>query len=802
MSIAKNKVLVSSKHNFFICVLALSLLLSLTVVLPIQAAYSPSARKNVLLSSSTAITLAPGVTLTRYNEYVTSGFMQFSVLEIDLDNSAIEVSPYISKGGLTSSSTLSTIAKSNGLIAAVNADFFDISNTNAPMSTLVKDGELIRSTRVNDNDFTSLVIFNDASAMLQQLSWSGTAVGPRGIVLSILGYNENNLVSNASTIFDLNWPLGSHRASYSSWLQSDLTTIVVVDKNGYVMSVQKGPITQSSLIQPGNSVGMTIGDENNRPIPYVAYPYYEIVARGVDAEAAAKLYVGEKLDISLAITNDIDDIFTAFSGKPVLINNGTKNAVLQTNYSSISGNSRAQRTAIGISRDGKRLYYVVVDGRTSGSLGMTLYELADLMADLGAYNALNLDGGGSSSIVYNEPSTDRYLLGSRLASSERGLPYAVGISYSDDYIKNAVPVHVSIEAEYVKQGFPSIPIKLDSHFESAVLGGIKAFSIPEVMLAHGYIIHMKLTAKDALGNIVDLYNQDEYTIEWSVTGSSSTLSFLDSHDISFKPNDAGKYDVSVVIRDKSSGAESYASSTMNIRALSSTAFIGMEEIDRSIVGTEYLTLDISVYDSYGFLIPDKQRSLSTSVVMSDGSIITLDNAILPCNIFKPSDVARLIISSDNVTLICSIAVESSMLINNSYPSRIKIVPESIITKEGKAIPAQRSISETVAYSRDSILTLNVARGGLTATDSTQWSRLENFLKNSDARDVTIILTGGYVIDQFGNLTGFTSTDEATLFLDLLTRYSSGDNKRISLVQRETGYTGWMMYNGIKFIWEK
>ena len=48
-----------------------------------------------------------------------------------------------------------------------------------------------------------------------------------------------------------------------------------------------------------------------------------------------------------------------------------------------------------------RYLFVVSDGRTSESEGLSLYELAELMRSLGAQTAYNLDGGGSSSMVFN-----------------------------------------------------------------------------------------------------------------------------------------------------------------------------------------------------------------------------------------------------------------------------------------------------------------------------------------------------------------------------------------------------------------
>lgn len=58
------------------------------------------------------------------------------------------------------------------------------------------------------------------------------------------------------------------------------------------------------------------------------------------------------------------------------------------------------RTAIGIIEEGHYVF-VVSDGRTDASEGLTLYELAVFMQSLGVQTAYNLDGGGSSTMVYS-----------------------------------------------------------------------------------------------------------------------------------------------------------------------------------------------------------------------------------------------------------------------------------------------------------------------------------------------------------------------------------------------------------------
>jgi exopolysaccharide biosynthesis protein len=92
----------------------------------------------------------------------------------------------------------------------------------------------------------------------------------------------------------------------------------------------------------------------------------------------------------------------AVGGRPVLVRDGAVTGDVDT-----EGNAgfreRNPRTAAGISRNGRRLILVAVDGREYQNAGMTLRELADLMLALGARDAINLDGGGSTTMVYADP---------------------------------------------------------------------------------------------------------------------------------------------------------------------------------------------------------------------------------------------------------------------------------------------------------------------------------------------------------------------------------------------------------------
>jgi hypothetical protein len=93
----------------------------------------------------------------------------------------------------------------------------------------------------------------------------------------------------------------------------------------------------------------------------------------------------------------------ALAGSQILVEDG-KSVVEQD-----SGGLQP-RTAVAVDEEGETLWLIVVDGRQYGySEGVTLDELADIAVESGADRALNLDGGGSSTLVIADGSGTRVL---------------------------------------------------------------------------------------------------------------------------------------------------------------------------------------------------------------------------------------------------------------------------------------------------------------------------------------------------------------------------------------------------------
>ena len=121
--------------------------------------------------------------------------------------------------------------------------------------------------------------------------------------------------------------------------------------------------------------------------------------------SAGRAFVSPPPDIVQAGRRGITD---GVSGRPMIVDSGRIAPELYTFPRTFS---REPRSAVGVSADGRKVILVTVDGRRATSHGGTLTEMAELMIELGAARAINLDGGGSTTMyvggeggVVNRPS--------------------------------------------------------------------------------------------------------------------------------------------------------------------------------------------------------------------------------------------------------------------------------------------------------------------------------------------------------------------------------------------------------------
>ena len=649
---------------------------------------SVNPRPNVLISRISELQLASGVKLSRHNEFSLKGLTQYSVLEVTLTDSSIEVKPVLSKGVLTSPSTVSKIVEQNGLIAGTNGDFFDIGNSSSPLSTLIVDNELIRSPRV-DPDFSTLAILESGRAFIEDVTSAGVLRGPDGVSVKLNAYNDITIPANGAVIFDTNWPLGTHKLSYSSWMNGQEVTVVLVDDQGYVLDVKTGPFTSADLsvssfpfvLSAQTEVVSEDGSVSSDELLLVGSPKYEIVARGTSAQSASLLKPGDSVNISYGIMEFIPGIETAFSGKPVLVSNGKKLSGLN-NYTSIQGNTVAPRTAVGISEDRDVLYIVVVDGRLSGARGMTLDELADLMISLGCQEALNLDGGGSSMLAYKNPVTQEYEVSNRVLGSERAVPYVIGVMYSDDAdlseekIENLSVKLKAYAVEREADGSYKVVESLGEYpdMASALPGGVDSLMGGEKFVKEGRDILLLADVYDANENLIKPSGENGITLNWELSGAGSEGASVvlpannGSAAIVSPSKNGGKMNISAYLTHNSGGLEADGtaafyrpSAELDVRVLGQCSFIEISRIEgQDIVEDVDIPFTVKAYDEFGFAIPSDMLDFEVNIFSEDHQT-SVDGFYIPYEYLTSPVESFLQISADDALLTCRIQVNGDFM---------------------------------------------------------------------------------------------------------------------------------------------
>lgn len=144
-----------------------------------------------------------------------------------------------------------------------------------------------------------------------------------------------------------------------------------------------------------------------------------LIGRGAGARALRALTVGSRATLGWSLPQHPA---MALSGSRFLVKDGLVNVV--------DDRMMAPRTAVGIDRDTGEVLILAVDGRQRDSRGLTMVELANLMVDLGADDALNLDGGGSTTMVVRRPGARSRVVNSPSDGFQRRVANALEVRYA------------------------------------------------------------------------------------------------------------------------------------------------------------------------------------------------------------------------------------------------------------------------------------------------------------------------------------------------------------------------------------
>jgi exopolysaccharide biosynthesis protein len=262
-------------------------------------------------------------------------------------------------------------------LVAVNGDFYDL-ETGQPQGGVIADGELLRSP---SSVHHQLVVSPEGRLSARALTWTGRI---ESTDLRPLALDGVNTAREADQLVLFTPAYGA--STGTNRFGAEITATV---------EQPAGPLLlqQTVLLRLG---GLRV-DAGDTPIPADG-----VVLSGHGRAAAAledlwdrvgKGVAGRQLLLRLETDTPAGE---SLGGTPILVRDGKR---WTPDGPGSFGGDRHPRTIVGWTASGEVLL-VTVDGRQSGlSDGMTLGEAADLMIGLGATEAINLDGGGSTTFV-------------------------------------------------------------------------------------------------------------------------------------------------------------------------------------------------------------------------------------------------------------------------------------------------------------------------------------------------------------------------------------------------------------------
>lgn len=338
-------------------------------------AAGPAADGGRLQTAQRTRPIAPGVTLTSFDRYGPDAYsgnvtwLRGDAVTADLTKGATV--DYLFPGQVARAEPLSVQANRVHAVAAVNGDFFDINNSNAPLGTGVQSGQTVVSP--GSGRYNAAVITPDGLGRIAQVVFLGSANLPGGRSVALTQANNQRIDPDGVGVFTAVW--GTYPRARAVSDATRVTEVVVTD--GVVTAVSTtagaGPIAGNAFVLVGREAG---------------------------ADQLAGLAVGDPVTVSYE-TRTADDmaIKAAVGGWHVIVADGAaRKHAPQFNVPT------APRTSVGFSADGTRMFMLTVDGRQPAFAdGVGIDEMAQLMVELGAHTALHLDGGGSSTLVAREP---------------------------------------------------------------------------------------------------------------------------------------------------------------------------------------------------------------------------------------------------------------------------------------------------------------------------------------------------------------------------------------------------------------
>lgn len=343
--------------------------------------------KPYLVDTLTSVQVGPSSFFSRYHFTHPTAPLLISLLEVDLTDPYVRMATVMSADSISGSERPSLMAQrksspGNLYFGGTNGDFYATAGAvGTPVNGQMVAGEVTRIPHLS----RPLIAFDAFNKPIQGLvRFTGSVTTSRGSH-PILRTNDSR-GGDELILFNRFHGKGTRTNSFG--------TEVLVELSETVWGVNSPLKAKVVAIEMGvGNMALTAG----RAV---------LSGHGIAAQFLGELLPGDEVTLQLSLMDEtsqsLGSIFEMIGGDRFILEGGE---LSNTDWAELH-----PRTAIGFSADRGKLYLMVVDGRSSLSVGCTTRQLGELIRYAGAAYALNLDGGGSSALyvdhlgVTNNPS--------------------------------------------------------------------------------------------------------------------------------------------------------------------------------------------------------------------------------------------------------------------------------------------------------------------------------------------------------------------------------------------------------------
>jgi exopolysaccharide biosynthesis protein/flagellar hook assembly protein FlgD len=375
--------------------LVIGSLFSLVFAAPAAAAGRESIDRSLLM---------PGVTYERRVQFTPHGPEVLHIINAPKPGGLYSLTPLLSNDAIVGRERVTSMQKrvsAAATVAGVNGDLFNL-NDGHPTGALMQNGLLLHPPM---RERSTVGVDIDGNLRVERVGFSGYWIGTGQ--RRAVSFNEL-AGPNGISLFTPTWgPVTPGVQSVEAILKPFPGAKPNTDLTGVV--VQVSSTAGSTPVPPDGAV---------------------LQARGTAAaRLAAEAPVGTSVTVRFALNPTWDGVVNAVGGGPLIVANGKPIFRANETFSAAQLSPRNPRTAIGQRADG-RMLLVAVDGRQPGySVGMSNFELALAMMQLGAVTASALDAGGSTTMAFdgqllNRPSDP---------GGERAVAEALVVAYTGVY---------------------------------------------------------------------------------------------------------------------------------------------------------------------------------------------------------------------------------------------------------------------------------------------------------------------------------------------------------------------------------